>query len=72
LNHNGISSAGSRNFRLELVAAGCRNAEIATRLSRSARTVEHHLESILAKLEVGSRTDAVRAAQRLGMLAKDG
>ena len=57
---------------LELVAAGCRNAEIATRLSRSARTVEHHLESILAKLEVGSRGDAVRAAQRLGMLAKDG
>jgi len=57
---------------LELVAAGCRNAEIATRLSRSARTVEHHLESILAKLEVGSRADAVRAAQRLGMLAKDG
>jgi len=57
---------------LELVAQGCRNAEIAARLSRSARTVEHHLESILAKLDVESRADAVAAARRLGMLAKDG
>ena len=57
---------------LELVAAGSRNAEIATRLSRSARTVEHHLESILAKLAVASRADAVAAARRLGLLAKDG
>ncbi|HEV7578494.1 MAG TPA: AAA family ATPase [Caldimonas sp.] len=57
---------------LGLVAEGCRNAEIAARLSRSARTVEHHLESILAKLAVGSRSDAVAAARRLGLLAKDG
>jgi len=57
---------------LELVAAGCRNAEIAARLSRSARTVEHHLESILAKLDVDSRVDAVAAARRLGVLAKNG
>jgi len=57
---------------LELVAAGCRNAEIAARLSRSARTVEHHLESILAKLDVESRVDAVAAARRLGVLAKNG
>ena len=57
---------------LELVAEGCRNAEIAARLSRSARTVEHHLEAILAKLDVESRADAVAAARRLGMLAKDG
>ena len=57
---------------LELVAAGSRNAEIATRLSRSPRTVEHHIESILAKLAVASRADAVAAARRLGLLAKDG
>ena len=57
---------------LELVAEGCRNADIAARLSRSARTVEHHLESILAKLEVESRVDAVAAARRLGVLAKNG
>jgi DNA-binding CsgD family transcriptional regulator len=57
---------------LELVAAGCRNADIAARLSRSARTVEHHLESILAKLGVDSRVDAVAAARRLGVLAKNG
>ena len=57
---------------LALVADGRRNAEIAARLSRSARTVEHHVESILAKLEVGSRAEAVEAARRLGLLAKNG
>ena len=56
---------------LALVADGRRNAEIAARLSRSARTVEHHVESILAKLEVGSRAEAVVAARRLGLLAKN-
>jgi len=34
--------------------------------------VEHHLESILAKLDVESRVDAVAAARRLGVLAKNG
>ena len=57
---------------LEQVAAGRKNAEIATRLSRSPRTVEHHIESILDKLAVASRADAVAAARRLGLLAKDG
>jgi DNA-binding NarL/FixJ family response regulator len=57
---------------LALLAEGRRNAEIASRLSRSARTVEHHVESILAKLEVGSRADAVAAARRLGLLGKNG
>jgi DNA-binding CsgD family transcriptional regulator len=57
---------------LEHVAAGWRNAQIATHLSRSARTVDHHVEAILAKLGVDSRADAVAAARRLGLLAKDG
>jgi len=57
---------------LALLADGRRNAEIAARLSRSARTVEHHVESILAKLEVGSRAEAVAAARRLGLVAKNG
>ncbi|HEX4234366.1 MAG TPA: AAA family ATPase [Caldimonas sp.] len=57
---------------LALVADGCRNAQIADRLSRSARTVEHHVESILAKLGVASRTEAVAAARRIGLLAKNG
>jgi len=57
---------------LALVADGRRNAEIAARLSRSTRTVERHVESILAKLGAGSRAEAVEAARRLGLLAKMG
>ncbi|HVO88410.1 MAG TPA: AAA family ATPase [Casimicrobiaceae bacterium] len=56
---------------LELVAEGRQNAQIGARLFRSARTVDHHIASILAKLEVGSRSEAVAAARRLGILAQD-
>ena len=37
------------------------NAEIATALHVSVRTVESHLTSIYRKLQVGSRTQLVRA-----------
>jgi ATP/maltotriose-dependent transcriptional regulator MalT len=57
---------------LGLVAQGCANTQIAARLSRSARTVDHHLASILAKLATPTRTDAVAAARRLGLLPQDG
>ena len=43
------------------VAAGMSNAEIATALHVSVRTVESHLTSIYRKLQVGSRTQLVRA-----------
>ena len=54
---------------LELLAAGLRNKEIALRLHRSARTVEHHLEAIFVKLGVATRAEAVSAAYRLGIAA---
>jgi DNA-binding CsgD family transcriptional regulator len=54
---------------LALLAAGLRNKEIALRLSRSARTVDHHLEAIFAKLGVATRAEAVSAAYRLGVVA---
>jgi DNA-binding CsgD family transcriptional regulator/tetratricopeptide (TPR) repeat protein len=57
---------------LSLVAKGWQNARIATRLSRSPRTVEHHVEAILAKLEVASRSEAVAVARDRGLLAQDG
>ncbi|MDQ6627530.1 MAG: LuxR C-terminal-related transcriptional regulator, partial [Pseudomonadota bacterium] len=52
---------------LELLCEGLRNAEIAARLSRSVRTVDHHLAAVFAKLGVDSRMAAVQAAQRAGL-----
>jgi DNA-binding CsgD family transcriptional regulator len=53
---------------LALVASGLRNKEIAIRLSRSPRTIDHHLESIFVKLGVATRAEAVSAAFRLGLV----
>jgi DNA-binding NarL/FixJ family response regulator len=53
---------------LRLLCAGLRNSEIAGRLFRSVRTVDHHLESVFAKLGVGSRTAAVMLALTTGLL----
>jgi DNA-binding CsgD family transcriptional regulator len=50
---------------LELLDEGLRNAEIAARLHLSEKTVGHHVSSILAKLGVGSRLEAVRRARDL-------
>ena len=58
---------------LGLLAEGLTDAEIATRLSLSAKTVGHHVSALLAKLGVGSRRQAAAAARRLGLVpARDG
>jgi DNA-binding CsgD family transcriptional regulator len=54
---------------LVLMGQDLRNADIALRLHRSVRTVDHHVAAVLAKLEVGSRLEAVRRAEREGWLA---
>lgn len=62
----GLTSAESEV--LALMAQGLRNADIAARLHRSVRTVDHHVAAVLAKLEVDSRGAAVQRAQREGWL----
>jgi ATP/maltotriose-dependent transcriptional regulator MalT len=53
---------------LTLLVHGHTNTELAHRLHVSAKTVEHHVSSILEKLEVHSRTEAVAAAFGLGIV----
>jgi DNA-binding CsgD family transcriptional regulator/tetratricopeptide (TPR) repeat protein len=47
---------------LGLMVDGMRNTDIATHLVLSTKTVEHHVSSILRKLGVSSRREAVAAA----------
>jgi DNA-binding CsgD family transcriptional regulator len=57
---------------LRLLCDGLRNAEIAARLHRSVRTVDHHLAAVFAKLGVESRAAAIAAAQRAGLTPQIG
>ena len=52
---------------LELLVEGCSGAAIARRLSVSPHTVRTHVQSILMKLQVHSRLEAVAVAFRHGM-----
>jgi DNA-binding CsgD family transcriptional regulator len=55
---------------LALLCEDLRNAEIAERLHRSVRTVDHHVESIYAKLGVDSRARAIETARQAGLAGK--
>ena len=52
----------------QLLAQGLTNKEIAQRLAISLHTVKFHLNGILRKLGVSSRTEAVVRAARLGVV----
>ena len=55
-----------------LVAKGCSNAEIASRLVISRRTAEHHVQHIYAKIGVSSRAAATLFAVEHRLLDRDG
>ncbi len=53
---------------IALIAQGNTNAEIAKELYLSPHTVKEHTSSIYRKLGVRNRAEAVKAAQRLGLI----
>jgi DNA-binding NarL/FixJ family response regulator len=56
---------------LTCLAKGSSNNTIAQELSLSARTVEHHIASILQKMGVQSRNEAVAKALKENLLASE-
>ena len=54
---------------LRLVAQGLSNRRIAEQLAINERTVKYHVSTILAKLEVGNRTEAAMYAIEHGLIS---
>jgi DNA-binding CsgD family transcriptional regulator len=57
---------------LDLICAGRSNAEIAAKLFLSAKTVDHHVSAVLAKLGTPTRQAAAAHAARLGLAGVTG
>ena len=66
---NGTSPLTPREIEvLTILATGARSSEVAGDLQITERTVKAHLKSIYQKLGVQSRTGAVNAARRRGLI----
>ena len=57
----------SRRRATRLVAEGCTNAEIASRLFISPKTADHHVSAVLTKLDLPNRRAVVLRADELGL-----
>lgn len=65
----GAESLSAREMQiLRLVEEGCSNRDIAGKLCLTEGTVKWHLHNLYSKLNARSRTSALRAAKRLGLL----
>jgi DNA-binding NarL/FixJ family response regulator len=53
---------------LRLLADGLTNADIATRLTLSPKTVEHHVAAVLNKLNAANRGQAIAAAHHRNLV----
>ena len=56
---------------LKLVVQGMRNKEVSNRLCISERTVKFHMSSLMGKLGVSNRTEAVTTALQSGLMSAD-
>ena len=54
---------------LQLIAQGLANKQVALKLNISEHTVKFHLSSLYAKLNVSSRTEAIRIGLSLGLIS---
>ena len=57
---------------LEAIAKGLSNSRIGAELNISAKTVDHHVSAVLAKLGAASRQEAARIARERRLIAQDG
>lgn len=56
---------------LALITAGLTNNEIASRLTISPKTVDHHVSAVLAKLGVATRREAARLTDAAARIERD-
>lgn len=66
--NNGPALSDRERDVLRLLASGCSNKEIGSRLSIAEGTVKNHMTNVLGKLGVLDRTQAALKARELGLI----
>jgi len=65
---SGVELTGREREILKLLAAGAKTTAIARQLSISRTTLNNHIQHILRKLDCHTRLEAIRRAERAGLL----